>query len=926
MAQVSNQAQLLSALSEQDPLIQVTAGFAVSSQVNILYPVTIESLDTEVPAVITKDVSYSAYLFRVQNGGSLTLQNIILDGDQENHPIDNADNRSLITVTGGTLHLLEGSVIRNNYAYLEGGGVYLNRNDSYPNTLVMDANAQITGCVSRTSGGGLMLAAGNPQDSFQIGGLARIEGNQAANGGGIYCRSYVQGSPVLLTIEGQVQLTNNRAGGNGGGIFFSGFRNGVSQASSLTLSGPVLISANQAVHGAGIYFYAANTGDRLALSDTVSITRNTASQNGGGCHVQADGVTADLSVSNASVTDNTAGTGGGLYLLTDFGAQLSFSESTFSGNRALNGDSGTGGGIWITDRSQEAGVRATFTDMILENNQATAHAGGMALYTGKGMLTFLMAGGTVANNTASREGGGLVISNEGTAALLINQSVFSSNSAEGSGGGIYYANTGAGTTNTFTMTETILSGNTAGLAGGGMRLSSGTGTLDTLLEDCIIRSNTALSNSGGGIWNGGNDDHLTLRGTTAVTGNSTQAGNGGGIYFNSDNGTMLLTGQVKITDNKANEITTDFGNHGGGICLVPGSLTIQENAEISSNSAGKYGGGISAAEGSQIFMLGGTIQNNDAGVSGGGIWNHGGSTTTLAGGSISNNSAPMGKGIYNDSTLYMEETRELLNGVYLVSADSIVRLIDALTADSAVQLENSVYVIPNPSGTPIVVAQATPAYPQLTQTDADAILKPLQGFDGWDIRMSDDGTQILLAPVSYRIQYENLMGAVNPNLVSYTITTPSIELLPLSDIVGYRFLGWFDAPSGGEQVTVIPQGSSGDLTLYAVWEETPEYYTVTFLGNDACCPKACGIPDQMTVRSGAPITLPPVIPQRHSHCFRIWNTDSCGLGTSYLPCETIPSVNADLYLYAIWEPNPCNCPCPPLAGHPHPSSVPHTVK
>lgn len=66
MAQVSNQAQLLSALSEQDPLIQVTAGFAVSSQVNILYPVTIESLDTEVPAVITKDVSYSAYLFRAR--------------------------------------------------------------------------------------------------------------------------------------------------------------------------------------------------------------------------------------------------------------------------------------------------------------------------------------------------------------------------------------------------------------------------------------------------------------------------------------------------------------------------------------------------------------------------------------------------------------------------------------------------------------------------------------------------------------------------------------------------------------------------------------------------------------------------------------------------------------------------------------------
>lgn len=771
-----------------------------------------------------------------------------------------------------------------------------------------------------------MLAAGNPQDSFHISGLARIDGNQAANGGGIYCRSYVQGSPGHLTIDEQAHITNNRAGGNGGGIFFSGFQNSGSAASVLTLSGSVLISANQAVHGAGIYFYASTTGDRLAISDRVTITLNTASQNGGGCHVQANGVTADLSVSNASFTGNTAGTGGGLYLLTDSGARLTFSGSIFSGNSALNESSGTGGGIWIRDQSPEAGVHAAFTDMTFDNNQATAHGGGMALYAGKGKLTLRMAGGAVSNNTASREGGGLVISNEGTADILINQSVFSSNTADGSGGGVYYANTGAGISSTLTMTEAVISGNTAGRAGGGLSLSSGTGTLDTFLEDCTVSSNRARSSSGGGIWNGGNDDHLTLGGTTAVIGNSTQAGNGGGIYFNSDNGTVLLTGQVKITDNRADEAATDFGNHGGAICLVPGILTIRENVEISSNSAGKYGGGISAAEGSQILMQGGSIQDNYAGVSGGGIWNHDHSVITLTVGSISNNSAALGNGIYNDSTLYMEETRELMDGVYITSANSIVRLINALSKASAIQLENSVYVIPNPEGTPIVVAQATPSYPQLTQTDTDAFLKPLQGFDGWDIRLSDDGTQILLAPISYRIQYENLMGAVNPNPLSYTITTPAIELLPPSDIAGYHFLGWFDSPSGGEQVTVIPQGSSRNLILYAVWEEIIEYYTITFCGNDACCPKACGIPSQMTVRAGVPITLPPVIPQRHAHCFRTWNTDCCGMGISYLPGGTMPSVNTDLYLYAIWEKNPCNCPCPPLTGQPHPYSAPHAGK
>lgn len=60
-----------------------------------------------------KDTSYFAYLFRVQNGGSLTLKNIILDGDKDNHPMDNQNNRSLIFVTGGTLVLMCGKEASN---------------------------------------------------------------------------------------------------------------------------------------------------------------------------------------------------------------------------------------------------------------------------------------------------------------------------------------------------------------------------------------------------------------------------------------------------------------------------------------------------------------------------------------------------------------------------------------------------------------------------------------------------------------------------------------------------------------------------------------------------------------------------------------------------------------------------------------------
>lgn len=245
-----------------------------------------------------------------------------------------------------------------------------------------------------------------------------------------------------------------------------------------------------------------------------------------------------------------------------------------------------------------------------------------------------------------------------------------------------------------------------------------------------------------------------------------EALHGAGIYFYASdaNDRLAITENTVISQNTASQ-------NGGGICLVPGILTILDNAELSSNSAGKYGGRI---------------------------WNHGNSTITLTGGSITNNNAVFGKGIYNDSNLYMEGTRELSNGVCIATATSTVKLPHALTGTSTIQLESSLYVTPNSSGTPIVVGEATTTYPLLTQADADAFLKPQTGFEGWHIQLSDDSTQVLLAPIQYQIQYENLMGAVNPNPDSYTITTLTIELLPPYNISGYDFLGWFDASSNND--------------------------------------------------------------------------------------------------------------------------------
>lgn len=956
MAQVSTQRELQSALSAKESLIQVTAGFPISSQINITYGVTIESLTSNNIFTLTKDASYFSYLFRV-SGGSLTFQNIIIDGDKSSHEIGNTANRSLVYVTGGSLHLAAGSVLQNNNAASQGGAVNLTSSVFAANTLVMDGNAEITGCHTVSNGGGIMVNSMNSQDRCTIAGQSLIDGNTAVSGGGIFCRSYTEGVSSSLSIGGEAHITNNAVSGAGGGVTFSGYRDGASAPSLLTLSGNCLISQNQAGSGGGIYYYASNSGDRLSMTENSSVTKNTASQNGGGIFMTVPSGSGLMDVDSASVSGNLAGTGGGIYLLADADVSVTVSGAGFESNSAAGGNSGSGGGLWIQNQSSQAKTDVSFDSVRLLNNQASAAGGGMFLAGGPGNLTFKADGTTVGGNLAGSNGGGLLVSSLGTASLQFGQTILKDNTADAYGGGMYYANLAAGTSAQIAMTDSTVSGNTAGQEGGGLRIGSNAGTLKTTLTDCTVSGNTARENSGGGIWNGGSHDTLTLAGSCIVTENSTEQGNGGGIYFNSDNGSLFLTGQTKITYNRADAKASTFGNHGGGLCIVPGKVTIQDDTEIAYNSALGYGGGLSASEQTSVSMTGGSIHDNRSSEYGGGVWNHDRSVFSLTGGSVYNNQAEYGgafynnlggilsltagslyanhatvgggiynasssdttvigsnvfgkdrpntassygQDIYNEGSLYTGGEREISNGVYLDNRSAVVKIQGSLSTGSLIQLENSGYATPNAQGTPIVVGEGTASYPLLTQTDADAFRKPPAGFDGWEIRLSEDRTQVLLAPVNYTIHYENLMGASHTNLSSYTINTPDIRLNAPGPLPGYRFLGWFDAPSGGSRITIIPQGSTGDLTLYARWEAVSSY-TVSYHGNESCCPMAHCVPWPLTVEEGSSFLISRQRPVRKGYRFLGWNTDPCGNGISYLPGMTVPGIQADLNLYAMWK-------------------------
>ena len=69
--------------------------------------------------------------------------------------------------------------------------------------------------------------------------------------------------------------------------------------------------------------------------------------------------------------------------------------------------------------------------------------------------------------------------------------------------------------------------------------------------------------------------------------------------------------------------------------------------------------------------------------------------------------------------------------------------------------------------------------------------------------------------INYEITYVLPDVVTNPNTVtSYTVETETITLQDFSH-ADYTFEGWFDAETGGNKVTSIPKGSTGNKTLYA---------------------------------------------------------------------------------------------------------------
>lgn len=851
MTIVTNQTDLRNAITNNETDIQIANDIEISSTITIsARTVSIKSVPNN-QFTLLKSPALFGNMIRIQSDGNLTLSNMILDGNKENHPVDNITNRSLILLSGGTLIIQENTIIQNNNTYLEGGGVYLSGNAAYVNHFIMEDNAIIRGCYARTNGGGLVAAIRNNEDTIVIRNQSLFENNSANYGGGLYYRIYTEGISSSITLSDSPIFRNNSANNSGAAIAIFNIANN-SRNIHFVVPDTSLISHNNAInHGAGIYFVGTNSDDQLDVG-TATIQNNNAGGYGGA--IYTSWVLTNLN--GTTISQNKAGTGGGLYILTNNGGTLNITSASIQDNEATNGASGAGGGIWINNRSTTLPYTMQISDTSISNNSASAQGGGVYVSERSNGFYASIENVEIQNNIAGTNGGGMLLASAGLGNIQIQKSNISNNTSNNYGGGVYISNEANGTTTTL-ISDSVISNNQANVQGGGLRLASGLGIIDVSLENCSVEKNIAQTSSGGGIWCGGNNANLSLTQTTTVNQNETIDGHGGGIYFNSQNGILKLTDNVQINNNLAIQNPNSTGNHGGGIYLVPGTLFMTGNSEISGNEA-KYGGGIGASEQSTVTIENGTIHNNKA-IDGGGIHNQS-STVYIQGGNIYDNSANIGGGIYNGSSLYIsdnasiygneatsiapgiynggdlyaEDSIDIENGVYIEDRTSVVNISNALTSNTIIQIDLSNYVAPDESLAPIIIAQATDTYPILNEIDLLAFRKPQTEFEEWELQLAANNTQIVLVPryiEEYTITYQNLHGASHTNPPTYTSETPTIILTAPTHVKCNYFIGWFN--ESGINITTIPQGTTGNIVLTARWDKIGCYDKIGYI----CIPK-----------------------------------------------------------------------------------------
>ncbi len=518
-------------------------------------------------------------IFNNATGGAGTV--VITDSTIERNVADGAagSGGGILNNDGGSIEVSGGS-ISDNQAVRAGGGIE-SRGGTETTLTDVTMESNVTGAVGAVpanpgNGGALHVTADG--DVVVSGGVFATN-VAAAEGGGLW-----NGSGTM-TIDGAVIGDNVVTGGSadagdaeaqgGGGIF--------NQAGMVVVTNTRMIGnrAEGAVSSGGGIF--GNEGTTLQMMDS-EMRGNTANRAGGGIEVRAGSTTTLHRVTLSQNTANTTGSGGGgngggLHVTGD--GDVDISSSVIADNIAAT----EGGGLW--NNTGRMNIAAT---AILNNvgQGADAADGGGGIFNNAGGGT----GGTVVVSNsrivgnratgAAGSGGGILNNDGGTVDVI--DSVIAGNTANRAGGGIELRSD-----STATLTRVTLGGTASTFAndaganpgnGGGLHI---TGTGAASVDDSTVGFN--IGAEGGGLWNSP-DGVLSVFNST-VSNNTARTSSGGGIHLEAGMATPTAVNALSFVTVALNSAAA-----GGGIMVEPGVSAAAESSLIAENSADDIAGDL----------------------------------------------------------------------------------------------------------------------------------------------------------------------------------------------------------------------------------------------------------------------------------------------------------------------------------------------
>lgn len=587
--------------------IQATNDAGNSGAIEVTKSITIKGNDATIDMLdANKDeLSTSAHrIFTIKNGGELILKNLTLKRGKAAGTGVSGSGGAMLIESSGTL-TMTGCIVQECTAVSSGGGI--------ESKGILTINGGMVGSTTSGSGNHASMGGGIflDQGSCTLNGVA-VQGNTIGTeiinrGSGIYLSKPSLGS-AALTITGRTQIGDNTTGSN---TLCLGARS-ASQGAFITaknLATGSYINIEPQNYGAqknttlvklpnghaaayNYYFHLTEAGSLtegwLLIPDDddkelVLQKGKVIAGGGSGAWNRLKTAIDDADPGDTIVIDgiiqatSTPGNNGEIPI------NRSITIRGKSGNRDTDALDANKGGLGLNAR-RIFKVTGANTKLTLEN--------------------ITLKNGKAAGGGDDGMGGGIFCKN--IKELTIKNCVIMDCEADIEGGGICVAVSG-GVNTKAVITETIISGNTAGLRGGGIAFDPSnvtlyiTGVLDSVTVENNSLTSTAtdpnFNNGGAGIYFGGgyNDSSkYTVKGGT-ISGNNAGGYNGGGAYIKTNtsgsvNGTLTLTDDAHISDNTA--------KNGGGVAVHSAKLMIEADCKIGGdnasqgNTAKTSGGGI----------------------------------------------------------------------------------------------------------------------------------------------------------------------------------------------------------------------------------------------------------------------------------------------------------------------------------------------